>query len=133
MPAAVVGDRHPKNRGVDERLTPHHEPELRSLLEQFEQFKMRNRINGRSFHRANGMIHVIEKQSMRIGPVAGDMKRDVLPLAVAHRVITPKHPPIHDGTGYRLVPLPTEIFALLHFTVGKAEFSQRTHVRRIES
>ena len=39
MPAAVVGDRHPKNRGVDERLTPHHEPELRSLLEQFEQFK----------------------------------------------------------------------------------------------
>src|SRR5436189_216921 len=79
--AAVVGDGLPENGGIDQRLPPDRKSDRWPLFEEREHVLVCNEPDSGLADGAYRVIHFFEKERLRIGQVAGDVKGQVLPLS----------------------------------------------------
>lgn len=58
---------------------------------------------------AKRMIHHLEKQRLDVREIAGDVKREVLPISAGQRVVTREHALYHEYRNIRMIALANDI------------------------
>ena len=89
---------------------------------------MRNRRDMDRTNRTHRVIHLIYEQRLRVGHIAGHMKREVLPTPVTEQMIAGHHSRHDDGRDSWIVTLTYQILTVCKFSNRMTQRIYRCYV-----
>lgn len=111
--AAVVGDGFAKDGRVDQRFFPERETHFGAFLEKIGDGGVWHQRDSRFLHRADRMVHSLEKKRLRVRHIARDVEGEILPPSGRRVVIAGEHALQHDQRFLWLVTLPQDVFVFV--------------------